>query len=273
LALNYLEVSNVKKSLLFVFLLSLSIPLTAGDDFCGIRNNSFRAGENITLVVFYNALGLYVNAGTANFTVTQEKMFNKPVYHVVGTGTTNSKYDWIFKVRDRYETYIDTATLRPYKFIRNVDEGGYKKYENITFNQTANTAITTKGVYKVPNCIQDVISAVYYARNIDFNRYKVGDRIPFAMFLDNEVYNMYIRYMGKETIKTRYGTFRAIKFKPLLVKGTLFEGGEKMTVYVSDDANKVPLRIESPLIVGSVKVDLMSYQNLRHPMTSLISFR
>jgi hypothetical protein len=79
--------------------------------------------------------------------------------------------------------------------------------------------------------------------------------------------------MGKETIKTRYGKFRAIKFKPLLVKGTLFEGGEKMTVYVSDDQNKVPLRIESPLIVGSVKVDLMSYQNLRYPLSSLISFR
>lgn len=225
------------------------------------------------MVVFYNALGLYVNAGTANFTVTTERLNNKPVYHIIGTGVTNSKYDWIFKVRDRYETYIDTTTLRPYKFIRNVDEGGYKKYENITFNHTANTALSTQGVYKVPNCIQDVVSSMYYSRNIDFNKYKAGDKIPFTIFLDNEVYNMYIRYQGKEIIKTRYGKFRAIVFKPLLVKGTLFEGGEKMTVYVSDDANKVPLRIESPLLVGSVKVDLMSYQNLRYPLTSLISFR
>lgn len=224
-------------------------------------------------MVFYNALGLYVNAGTANFTVTTERFNNKPVYHIVGSGVTNSKYDWIFKVRDRYETYIDTNNLQPYKFIRNVDEGGYKKYENITFNRTANTALSTQGVYKVPNCIQDVVSSMYYARNIDFNKYKAGDKIPFTIFLDNEVYNMYIRYQGKETIKTRYGKFRAIVFKPLLVKGTLFEGGERMTVYVSDDANKVPLRIESPLLVGSVKVDLMSYQNLRFPLSSLISFR
>jgi hypothetical protein len=114
---------------------------------------------------------------------------------------------------------------------------------------------------------------MYYSRNIDFNKYKPGDKIPFTIFLDNEVYNMYIRYQGKQTVKTRYGKFRAIVFKPLLVKGTLFEGGEKMTVYVSDDANKLPLRIESPLLVGSVKVDLMSYQNLRFPLTSLISFR
>ncbi|MDB5247451.1 MAG: ATP-dependent exoDNAse [Segetibacter sp.] len=263
----------MKKLLLFVILVSLSARLSADNDFCGITNKSFRTGENISLVVFYNALGLYVNAGTANFTVAQERLNNKPVYHIIGTGTTNSKYDWIFRVRDRYETYIDTATLKPYKFIRNVDEGGYKIYQNITFNHNANTAITTDGVFKVPDCIQDVISSVFYARNIDFNKYRVGDKVPFKMFLDNEVYSMYLRYMGKEVIKTRYGKFRTIKFKPLLVKGTLFEGGEKMTVYVSDDANKVPVRIESPLIVGSVKVDLMNYQNLRYPLTSLISFR
>lgn len=263
----------MKKILLIVLLSSFTVRLTAGDDFCGVRNNSFHAGESLSLIVFYNAVGLYINAGTANITVNSERLFNKPVFHIVGTGSTNSKYDWIFKVRDRYETYIDTVTLRPYKFIRNIYEGGYRKYENITFNQTANTAITTQGVYKVPNCINDVVGAVYYARNIDFNKYKPGDRIPFFMFLDNEVYNMYIRYEGKETVKTRYGKFRAIKFKPLLLKGTIFEGGEKMTVYVSDDANKIPLRIESPLLVGSVKVDMMSYDNLRFPLTSLISFR
>lgn len=263
----------MKKLLLCGLLIFVSTRLTAGDDFCSTRNNSFNAGENISLVVFYNALGLYINAGTANFTVTTERLNNRPVYHIVATGVTNSKYDFIFKVRDRYETFIDTNNLLPYKFIRNVDEGGYKKYENITFNHASNTALSTQGVYKVPPCIQDVISSMYYARNINFNKYQPGDKIPFTIFLDNEVYNMYIRYQGKETVKTRYGKFRAIVFKPLLVKGTLFEGGEKMTVYVSDDANKVPLRIESPLLVGSVKVDLMSYQNLRYPLTSLISFR
>ena len=93
------------------------------------------------------------------------------------------------------------------------------------------------------------------------------------MFLDNEVFNMYIRYLGKETVKTKYGKFRAIKFKPLLIKGTIFEGGEKMTVWVSDDNNHVPLRIESPITVGSVKIDMMGNKNLRYPLTSLIKLR
>lgn len=263
----------MKKYILILIFTIAASRLSAGDDFCGIRNRAFQAGEQISYVVYYNVIGLYVNAGEVSFTTYLERMGNKPVYHVIGDGKTNSKYDWIFKVRDRYESYFDTATLQPFRFIRNVEEGDYKKYENVTFNQAANTAITTNGVFKVPNCIQDVLSILYYARNIDFNKYKSGDKIPFTLFLDNEVYNLYIRYLGKETIKTKYGKFRTIKFKPLLVKGTMFEGGERMTVWVSDDGNHVPLRIESPITVGSVKVDMMGYRNLRYPLSSLINLR
>lgn len=263
----------MKKVIIIVSFCFCWLNLTAGDDFCGIRNNAFQDGENITFNVFYSVMGLYVNAGTANFSIALERMNNKPVYHIIGAGNSNSSYDWIFKVRDKYESYIDTATLQPLKFVRDVDEGGYKTYENVSFNQQNNTAISNKGVFKVPNCVQDVLSSIYYARNIDFGKYKVDDKIPFNMFLDNEVYNLYIKYLGKETIKTKYGKFRAIKFKPLLIKGTMFEGGEKMTVWVSDDANHIPLRIESPIVVGSVKIDMMQYKNLRYPLSSMVSFR
>lgn len=242
-------------------------------EFCGIDNTAFIAGEQITYHVYYSVVGAYLLAGTGTFTNTLEKYNNRMVYHIEGDGKTNPSYDWIYKVRDKYESYIDTATLQPLKFIRNVNEGGYKFYETITFNRSANTAVTNKGVFKMPDCVQDVVSAMYYARNIDYNKYKPEDKIPFKMFLDHEVFNMYIRYLGKETIKTQYGRFKAIKFKPLLLKGTIFEGGEKMTVWVSDDPNHVVLRVESPIVVGKVKVDMMGYRNLKHPLTSLIKFR
>jgi hypothetical protein len=247
--------------------------LNAGDDFCGIKNTSFQGGETTTFKVYYTLAGAYIGAGEASFTVGLEKQNNKPVYHITGEGKTYSFYDNFFKVRDKYESFIDTTHLQPLKFIRNVYEGGYKKYENVTFNQQTNTAITADGVFKVPNCVQDVLSTIFYARNIDFNKYKVGDKIPFNMFLDNEVYNLYLNYLGKEIVKTKYGKFRAIKFKPLLIKGTIFEGGEKMNVWVSDDGNRIPLRVESPISVGSVKVDMMGYRNLRFPLSALISVR
>lgn len=251
----------------------ISVTLSADSDFCGIQNSSFSTGESITLKVFYNVVGLYVDAGTATFNVQLENYNGKPVFHAVGEGWSNSSYDWIFKVRDRYETYMDTATLRPYRFIRNVHEGNYTKYENATFNHEARSVVTTRGVFKSPECIQDIISAVYYARNIDFSKYKPNDKIGLSVYLDDEMHEIYIRYIGKEIIKTRYGKFRAIKFKPFLIKGTVFEGGEKMTVWVSDDGNHLPLRIESPIIVGNVKADMMGYRNLRYPLSSMIKFR
>ena len=240
---------------------------------CNIRNTAFKADEEVRMKVFYSTLGMYVGAGEAVFTSSLERYNGKPVYHLVGTGSTYSFFDGFFKVRDKYESYIDTTDLLPYKFVRNIDEGGYKKYNNVTFNHDANTAVSTNGVFKVTDCIQDVVSMVYYARNINFDKYKENDKILFDMFLDDEVFHMYIRYMGKETIKTRYGKFNAIKIRPLLIKGTIFEGGEKMTAWLSDDPNHLLLRAESPIAVGTIKVDMMAYKNLRHPLSSLIKTR
>lgn len=263
----------IKRLIFLLIVLLTTKSISAGDDFCGLRNNAFQQGESISYTIYYSVIGIYINAGAATFSVNAEKLNNKPVYHVIGSGTSNSRYDWIFKVRDQYESYIDTNTLQPLKFIRNVDEGGYKINENITFNKDQNTATSSKGVVKIPACVQDVLSAIYYARNIDYSKYNPDEKIPFSMFLDNEVYSLYIKYLGKEQIKTKYGTFKAIKFSPLLVKGTIFSGGEKMTVWVTDDANHIPVRIESPISVGSVKVDMMGYKNLRHPLVSLMSQR
>lgn len=258
---------------IFIFLLLFFTAQPEPGEFCGVRNTAFKDGEEVTMVVYYNTLGVYVGAGEAKFTTNIEKFNGVPVYHCIGTGNTYSFFDNFYKVRDRYETYIDTGSMLPVKFIRNVYEGGSKIYNNITFNHRAGTAVSTNGVFKVTPCIQDVISAVYYARNIDFSKYKPGDKIPFDMFLDDEIYHLYIRYEGKENVKTKYGKFRAIKFKPLLIKGTIFKGGENMNVWVSDDKNHLLLRAESPIAVGSIKVDMMGYRNLRYPLTSLISFR
>jgi hypothetical protein len=248
-------------------------PLQSGNEFCGVRNQSWQSGETIKYHVYYTLAGIFVYGGDANFNVNLEKLNNKPVYHIVGDGKTIPFFDGFFKVRDRYESFIDTATLQPYKFIRNVLEGDFKKFETVTFNHAANTATSQGGTFKIPECIQDVLSAIYYSRNIDFNKYKPGDKIPFSMFIDDKVYNLFIRYLGKERIKTKYGKFNAIKFKPLLIEGTIFSGGEKMTVWVSDDENKIPVRIESPISVGSVKIDMMGYSNIRHKLSSLISLR
>lgn len=240
-------------------------------DFCGMKNTSFKEGERLTFKVYYNMSAIWVGAGVAVFATYLENMNGRQVYHVIGEGKTYKSYDWFFKVRDRYESYIDAEQLLPLRFIRHVNEGGFKIHNDVSFNHPQKQATSTNGVFNIPDCVQDVLSTIYYARNIDYSKYKTGDKIPFSMFLDDKVYNLYIRYLGKERITTKYGTFNAIKIAPLLIDGTIFSGGEKMMVWVSDDANHLPVRVDSPILVGSIKVDLVGYEKLRNPFTSLIS--
>jgi hypothetical protein len=244
--------------------------LTAQNDFCNVRNYSFKEGEKLTFRVFYNMSFVWINAGNAVFNITDDEVDGHDVYHITGTGKTAKSYEWFYKVNDKYETFLDKETLMPHHFIRNVNEGGFKINQDITFNQAKRQAISDKKIYSIPQCTQDVLSAIYFARNIDYSKYKPGDKIPFNMFLDDKVYALYIKYLGKEKIKTKMGVYNSIKIAPLLIEGTLFSGGEKMTVWVTDDKNHLPLRIDSPILVGSIKVDLMEYENIRNPFGAIV---
>ncbi|MFI5196593.1 MAG: DUF3108 domain-containing protein [Chitinophagales bacterium] len=243
----------------------------AQNDFCSAKNTSFRDGEKLTFRVYYNMGFVWITAGYAGFITKGEDMNGRKVYHITGDGKTARSYEWFYKVRDKYETYIDKETMLPARFVRDVNEGGFKINQDVTFYQAKEQAISNQKAYTITKCTQDVLSAIFYARNIDYNKYSPGDKIPFNMFLDDKLYSLYIKYVGKEDIETKMGTYHAIKIVPLLIEGTIFKGGEKMTVWVSDDDNHLPLRVDSPILVGSIKVDLVNYDNLRSPFTSVIS--
>lgn len=231
---------------------------------CKTINKTTQSGEVLTYKIYYTLAGIYANTAEVTFSNTLEKLNNKPVYHFVGNGKTYPSYDWFFKVRDVYESFVDTATMLPYKFIRNISEGKNKMYHQAIFNQTNNTAISTHKLMNTPACVQDVLSSIYYARNIDFSNAKINDKIYFNMYLDDVVYPIYLTYLGKSTIKTKFGSYNTIKFRPKLIEGTIFKGGEKMTVYVTDDENKTPVYIETPIIVGTIKVYLFAAKGLRN---------
>jgi hypothetical protein len=243
-------------------------PAIADNKVCQIKNSTFKSGEKLTFKAFYAVSGIYVTAGELELTSTLTTLNNKPVYNLKGFAKTLSSYDFIFKVRDTYQSWVDTATLLPEKFERDVNEGSYTKKQKATFKQAQKKVVTDKNTYKVQECTLDVVSALYACRNLDVSGYKVGDKITFNMFIDDEEFSMYVKYNGKETITTKFGTFKTIKLKPLLIKGNVFNGGEGMTMWVSDDKNRIPVRIEGPIKVGSVKCDLSTTSGLRHPFTA-----
>ena len=252
-------------------IINLIIPKDTG--FCNQVNNAYNSGEIINYTIYYNVIGLYVNAGSANFT-TQASTYNgMDTYTFTANGKSNSRYDWIFKVRDKYESIVDRKTLLPLQFTRQINEGKFHYIETLQFNQKAKLVVNTSKTepFKISDCTHDVISAVYAARNINYANYKVNEKVYLNFFLDKELYPSYFKFLGRDEITTRYGTFKVIKLAPLLVKGTVFDGGEKMLIWVTDDSNHIPVRIETPIVVGSIKVDMVGYQNLRHPLSSLIS--
>ncbi|MDI9338773.1 MAG: DUF3108 domain-containing protein [Alphaproteobacteria bacterium] len=257
----------VKKLAKFCFcgLLLLSNKITS-------QNNIFyKHGEQINFSIYYSVIGIYFKAGSCKFELFHEDFEGQPVYHVIATGWSNAKYDWIFKVRDKYESYIAVNDFKPLYFKRNVNEGKYKINEYIDFNYQSLKAKSNKGEFPIPNAVQDVLSAIYYTRFLDYNKYKIGDKIYFNMFLDNELFQAYIKYDGKEVITTKLGTFHTIRVKPLLIKGTVFKGGEGMTVWITDDANHMPLKVSSPVSVGSVKCEIESFSNILFPLESKVS--
>ena len=258
--------------LLYILFPFLSLFNTADTGICNQSNTSYGDGEKIHYTIYYNVIGLYVNAGKADFTTQATNWNGSDAYTLTATGKSNAKYDWIFKVRDKYESIIDTKTLLPYQFTRQINEGTFHQKETIVFNQKGKsvTTSTAPGVFKTAECTYDVISAIYAARNINYANCQMNDKIYLNFFLDKELYPSYFKYLGKDVVTTKYGKFKVIKLAPLLVKGTVFNGGEKMIVWVTDDENHIPVRIETPIIVGSIKVDMIGYENLRHPLSSLI---
>lgn len=246
---------------------------------CVKEVKSFQSGEKISYQAFYNWGFVWVHAGDVEFTVGQRSYQNKQVYQFETNGWSLKSYDWIYKVRDRFQSLVDMNGFRTMWAERNTSEGSYKAFENYVFTVSGKILSTVENSKKPmvhdtlnsPGCIFDVLSLMYFSRTIDFNRYNVNDKIPLRCVVDNEVVNLFLRYRGKETIKTRDNKkFRCIKFSVLLVEGTIFKGGEDMFVWVTDDDNRIPVLVEAKILIGSVKGYLDKVEGARNPMTALV---
>lgn len=266
-----------------VFLLALSLLVNqpaACAQSCTSKNKSFQAGEVLKYTVIYNWGMIWLESAYAELRVKEAKYQGKASYHFSGSGGTYPKYDWFFKVRDTFETYVDTTHFQPLKVHATVLEGSKREKHVYFFNYLRKRAYTfvTKGskpvkidTVKIQECSIDVLTAIYHARNIDYSHCKPRDTLSISLLLDGKLYAIYIRYLGKETFASKeLGTFKCIKFSPLLIEGTIFKAGEGMTVWVTDDENKLPIYVETPITVGTIKVKLVSYKGFRHKLTSKI---
>jgi len=242
------------------------------------ENFAFKVGEKLEYNLYYNLGFIWLNAAQIDFTVKEATFEKMPVYDFCMTGATIKGFS-LFYFRDTTYSYVNKKTLLPYFAYQSSHEKNYFAIDRYTFPQNVTpwqvflerqTSRSTRDtIFTAETPYYDLLSTLYRLRNTDVSTLKVNEKIPMPMVFNDGVYDLYIRYVGKEQIKLKNGkTYNALKFKPLLAEGKMFEKGEGMTIWISDDENKIPLMVESKLKIGSVKAMLTSEKHTAHPMTS-----
>lgn len=260
---------SIKKYIIPFFVLltihSFSQSMKPGNN---TKNNAFIHGEWLKYRMSYSN---FLYAGYSTLEVREGREKGRETFHVNGHGKTTGIISLFFKVRDNYQTFMYQDNLKPYRFIRKIDEGGYTKDKEIFFDYDKNEALVkdykehSQGTFPIENNIQDMLSSLYYLRNQQLDNLKEGDEIELNMFFDEKTNKFKLRYLGKEIIDTKFGKVRTLVFMPFVEAGRVFKAQESVTFWVSDDGNKIPLRIKAALAVGSLRADLDEFKGLAHP--------
>lgn len=252
------------RRLLVVFLLTMIAVRSFGQQVATIVTPVFKVGEQLNYKLKY---GFFTAAEAFLRVEASDKTFDgHPTYHIVADGKTAGAFDILYKVRNRYETYVDEKTLEPYFYTENRHESSYKHSDNVTFNHDNDKITANKGVFPYKGKVFDFLSAYYFSRNIDVSKLKIGDTFNLNYFLEDGVHTLSITYVGHEKIDTDLGTFNCLKFNPTIIPGRVFRKDSKLYLWITDDENRIPLRAHVELIVGSVTMDLTSVKDLKYPL-------
>ncbi|MAD97682.1 MAG: ATP-dependent exonuclease [Flavobacteriaceae bacterium] len=250
----------MKKAIFFLFLSLSALAQTKSE------KQAFTSGEWLRYKMSYSG---FLRAGTAELSVEETEIDGKKVFHTTGKGWTTGMIKWFFKVEDDYQSYFDKDSVFPYLFKRKINEGGYKKHVHTTFNHDTNKALVQDFLKQKDTLIdfkavQDMLSSFYFLRNLDVSSMKPGDEIKLDMFLDAKTYNFKLRYIGNEDLKIRKGRVKTMKFVPLVQAGRIFKEKESVTIWITADDNKIPIKLKANLAVGSLRAELEAYKGLAH---------
>lgn len=267
----------VKASLWFLLFIVMA-GLTGAkrnDVYMPLKNESFSRGETLHFKMTY---GIFtIGKGSANIHPNYFTLNDRPCFKVDVYGKTVGMVDWVADVDDQWGAYIDTAALVPHMFYRRIREGRYRKDEQTYFdheNRRISVKVADKKtgkfkepkVYEAPAHVRDMIGGFLYLRIMDFSELKRNDTIVVKGFFEDEFYALRIVYKGKKSIKTRLGKIRTLVFKPIMPKNQLFDGEDSITAYFSDDKNRIPVKIDAEMFIGSAGVELIDYSGLRNPL-------
>lgn len=233
-----------------------------------VKEPVFRVGERLEYRLRYG----FITAAEASIRVeaSDAQFDSRPVYHLVAEGRTAGSFNLFYKVRNRYDSYVDFEKLTPYLYTENIREANYRRSDKARFYQDQKKIVSNKGTFKGSGQTFDVVSAYYFARNLNISNLKQGDQFSMDYFLDDGVSKLNIQYVGKEKVRTNLGYINCIKFSPSIQPGRIFRKDSKLYLWITDDANRIPVKAQVEILVGSVTLELLSANGLKYPLGAII---
>jgi uncharacterized protein DUF3108 len=251
----------MKKIILYTTILFTFINSIAQE----VPDKPFNPDEKLEYIMYYG----WIDGGVGTLSMTEDTLNGQLVWHSVLAAHSIGITDKLYRINDKFESYMDPFNDRPLKSIRDIHEGNYTWYNESLFDHENDTVYSQRsGAVKVPDDCQDIVSAFYKLRVILNNETETGTVIKIESYFADEIFPLYIRYKGIETITTKLGTFECMKFSPVVEVGRVFKTKDDMTMWISNDKNRLPIRMKFDLFVGALKCDLQEYKNVKYPLTS-----
>jgi hypothetical protein len=250
--------SFINLILFLFFTLNFSSAQTK-QEFRKIENKAFKVGEKLSFDINYG----FITAGIAEYNIPKiMKLAGRDVFQIQFFVNSVSTFDVLYKVRDRYETYVDVEGLFPWRFEQHIREGGYSRDFSAFFDHRKGKARTSEGAYDIPKYVNDIVSAFYLARTIDFTKMKNGDKVNLVNFYKDKVYPLDVIYKGKETVSVKAGTFECFILEPVVQEGGLIRNTGNIVIWITNDELKVPVKLKTKIIIGAIDVELSGYSGL-----------
>jgi hypothetical protein len=226
----------------------------------------FQTGEQLKYKLRYG----FLTAAEATLRVeaTDIKFDGQEVYHLVAEGKTSGAFNVLYKVRNRYDSYINKKDLSPYLYTENIRESNYRRSDKARFYQDQHKIVSKKGTFKGDGQTFDLVSAYYFARSLELSKVRYGDKFVMDYFLDDGVTKLEIQFIGREKVNTAIGTFNCLKFSPSIQPGRIFRKDSKLYLWITDDLNRIPVKAQVELVVGSVTMEIMNVSDLKYPLNS-----